>query len=124
MTDPRPTGADHRYPGGADGDRGACAPAGAPVMFVQSAAAAPAARRCASPTASSSIGDGDVLLGEVDGCPFYIDRRLDQAWGCDRFVLDVRPGAPEGFSLGAGDGLHFVTVPADAGARPTPQPID
>jgi len=54
----------------------------------------------------------DVLLGEVDGCPFYIDRRLDQAWHQDQFVLDVAAGPPEGFSLAAGDDLHFVTTSA------------
>lgn len=55
------------------------------------------------------VGDGDVLLGEIDGNPFYIDARLDDAWGHRRFVVDVEPGPPEGFSLAAGKGLHFVT---------------
>lgn len=56
------------------------------------------------------VGPGDVLLGEVDGCPFYIDSRLDEAWGHPSLVLDVRDGDPEGFSLGAGPGRCFVTV--------------
>ncbi len=55
------------------------------------------------------IGDGDVQLGEIEGAPFYIDARLDVAWGQDSLVLDVGDGPPEGFSLGAGDGRHFVT---------------
>jgi uncharacterized protein (DUF779 family) len=45
----------------------------------------------------------------VDGCPFYIDRRLDEAWHQDQFVLDVAAGDPEDFSLPAGADLHFVT---------------
>jgi hypothetical protein len=55
------------------------------------------------------IGDIDVRLGEIDGCPFYIDKRLDQAWHQEQFLLDVASGEPEDFSLPAGDNLHFVT---------------
>lgn len=55
------------------------------------------------------VGQGDVLLGEIEGCPFYIDDALDAAWRHDRFVLDVDRGDPEGFSLPAGEGLRFVT---------------
>ena len=51
------------------------------------------------------VGDNDVLLGEIDGCPFYIDAGLDRAWHQDRFVLDVAAGPAEGFSLPAGDNL-------------------
>jgi uncharacterized protein (DUF779 family) len=54
-------------------------------------------------------GDGDVLLGDVDGAPFYIEATLDRALGHPSFVLDVAPGGPEGFSLGTVDGGHFVS---------------
>jgi uncharacterized protein (DUF779 family) len=55
------------------------------------------------------------------GCPFYMDKRLDQAWHQEQFLLDVAPGEPEDFSLAAGDNLHFVThsPPASVRARPT-----
>ena len=53
------------------------------------------------------IGDVDVLLGDIDGCPFFIDRRLDEAWHQEVFVLDVADGEPEGFSLAAGDEPSF-----------------
>ncbi len=86
------------------------------VMFVQSAGCCAGSTPMCFADGEFIVGSTDELLGQVEGCPFYIDRRLDQAWGCDRFVLDVRPGDPEGFSLGAGAGLHFVTVPAHAGA--------
>ncbi len=54
------------------------------------------------------LGAADVLLGEVEGCPFYIDRQLDCAWGQPGLLLDVEPGFAEGFSLPAGAGKHFV----------------
>jgi uncharacterized protein (DUF779 family) len=53
-------------------------------------------------------GPGDLWLGDVGGVPFYIDAEQFHRWGEPAFVLDVAPGAPEGFSLGAPD-AHFVT---------------
>ena len=53
----------------------------------------------------------DLKLGDVAGAGFYIDEELYERWNRPSFVLDVSPGAPEGFSLGAGD-THFVSRPA------------
>jgi uncharacterized protein (DUF779 family) len=83
---------------------------GGPVMFVQSAGCCAGSTPMCFPVGEFLIGDIDVLLGEIDGCPFYIDKRLDQAWHQEQFLLDVAPGEPEDFSLPAGDNnLHFVT---------------
>jgi hypothetical protein len=54
------------------------------------------------------IGPNDLLLGTVGGAPFCIDGDQYERWNRPAFVLDVAPGAPEGFSLGAGD-THFVS---------------
>jgi uncharacterized protein (DUF779 family) len=68
------------------------------------------------------VGDHDVLLGELGGCPFYIDERQYEVWKHTQLILDVGDGEPEGFSLPAGDGKHFITVsrvcsPGELGAR-------
>jgi uncharacterized protein (DUF779 family) len=55
------------------------------------------------------LNDRDVLLGYVGDCPFYIDHRQFEAWKHTQLILDVSNGLPEGFSLPAGDGGHFVT---------------
>jgi uncharacterized protein (DUF779 family) len=83
--------------------------AGGPVMFVQSAGCCAGSVPMCYPAGEFLVGDGDVLLGEIDGCPVYIDGRLDAAWGRTTFRLDVAPGYPEGLSLAAGDGQLFVT---------------
>ena len=62
------------------------------------------------PAGEFLVGDNDVLLGEIEGCPFYIDAGLDRAWHQDRFILDVAAGPAEGFSLPAGDNLHFIIL--------------
>jgi uncharacterized protein len=54
-------------------------------------------------------GPNDVLLGEVESVPFYIDADQYQRWGEPEFLLDVVSGAPEGFSLGLPD-AHFITL--------------
>lgn len=83
---------------------------GEPVMFVQSGGCCAGSVPMCYPLGELIVGSLDVLLGEIDGCPFYIDKRLDEAWHQDVFVLDVAEGEPEDFSLGAGQNLHFVTM--------------
>jgi len=54
-------------------------------------------------------GPNDLMLGKVEGVPFYIDAEQYERWGQPEFVLDGVSGAPEGFSLGLPD-AHFVTL--------------
>ena len=82
---------------------------GGPVMFVQSGGCCAGSTPMCFPIGEFLIGGIDILLGDIDGCPFYIDKRLDQAWHQEQFLLDVAVGEPEDFSLAAGDNLHFVT---------------
>ena len=96
---------------------------GEPVMFVQSGGCCAGSTPMCYAAGEFVVGDVDVLLGDIDGCPFYIDRRLDDAWRQDHFVLDVADGDPEGFSLAAGPNQHFVTrSSACATIRPSASP--
>jgi uncharacterized protein len=54
-------------------------------------------------------GPHDVCLGSIGGAPFYIDSDQWERWGNPTFVIDVSPGASEGFSLEGLIGVHFVT---------------
>jgi uncharacterized protein len=54
-------------------------------------------------------GPNDVLLGFVEGQPFFIDAEQYGRWNEPEFLLDAADGAPEGFSLGTRD-AHFVTL--------------
>ena len=61
-------------------------------------------------------GANDVRIGTVGGAAFYIDREQDERWNEPEFVLDVRPGSVESFSLEGAEGVHFVSdSPAQAG---------
>ena len=98
-----------------------CAARGSPVMFVQSGGCCAGSTPMCYPLGEFIIGDVDLLLGHVDGCPFYIDRRLDEAWHQEQFLLDVAVGEPEGFSLAAGEDLHFVTLSPACATPDTPE---
>jgi uncharacterized protein (DUF779 family) len=54
-------------------------------------------------------GPNDVLLGEIDGVPVYIDAEQDARWREPALLIDVAPGASDSFSLEGPDELHFVT---------------
>ena len=51
----------------------------------------------------------DRELGQIGDTPFYIDSDQDDRWGQSSFVVDVAPGAAEGFSLEGLAGVHFLT---------------
>ena len=52
---------------------------------------------------------GCVLIGDVEGCPFYMDAARYAAWNEPDLILEIAAGRPEGFSLGPGPAEHFVT---------------
>jgi|BarGraNGADG00312_1021997.scaffolds.fasta_scaffold17071_1 uncharacterized protein len=79
------------------------------VMFFQSGGCCDGSLPMCFDDGEFIIGDHDVLLGEVGGCPFYIDVRQYEVWKHTQLILDVGAGEPEGFSLAAGDGKHFIT---------------
>jgi uncharacterized protein (DUF779 family) len=54
------------------------------------------------------LGNGDLLLGAIEGCPFYIDREQYERWRRPAFLIDVSPGDGDTFSLEGPEGMHFV----------------
>jgi uncharacterized protein len=83
---------------------------GHPLMFVQSGGCCAGSTPMCFPAGEFIVGSVDLLLGEIEGSPFYIDSRLYEAWNKAELILDLAPGDPEGFSLGPGDGMRFVVL--------------
>ena len=56
------------------------------------------------------VGGQDVLLGDLEGCPFYMGRQQFGYWQHTQLILDVASG-PGGsdFSLEGPDGSRFIT---------------
>ena len=80
-----------------------------PLAFFQSGG-------CCDGSSAICLKDGelpvavhDVRLGEIGGAPFYIDAEQYERWAKPRFLIDVAPGAAEGFSLEGLAGVHFIS---------------
>jgi uncharacterized protein (DUF779 family) len=60
------------------------------------------------PARDLTIRSTDVLLGRIGGCPVYAVRPESPEWVHREVLVDVEPGDPDGLSLAAGEGRHFV----------------
>jgi uncharacterized protein (DUF779 family) len=67
------------------------------------------------PAGELRVRASDVLLGEVGGCPFYVDGEQYERWKRPSFVLDVGPGPGSGMSLEGLHDLHFRLAGAHRG---------
>ena len=61
------------------------------------------------PRGEFRIGQRDVLLGELEGTPFYIGGQQYEVWKHTQLLIDVVPGCGGGFSLEAPRGVRFLT---------------
>lgn len=80
-----------------------------PLMFFQSGGCCDGSSPMCLKEGELPISPNDMLLGEIAGAPFYIDADQYGRWGLPQFMIDVAPGAAEGFSLEGLQGVHFVT---------------
>ena len=80
------------------------------LMFHQSGGCCDGSFPMCFPDGELIIGDGDVLLGEIGGCPFYIAAQQYKYWQHTQLIIDVTSG-PGGsdFSLEGPDGERFMT---------------
>lgn len=56
-----------------------------------------------------TIGAGDVYLGDIGGCPFYIGAAQYEYWKHTQLIIDVIEGHGGTFSLEGPEGLAFHT---------------
>ena len=56
-----------------------------------------------------TIGAGDVLLGDIGGCPFYIGKSQYEYWRHTQLIIDVIEGHGGTFSLEGPEGKAFHT---------------
>ncbi|MDO8264169.1 MAG: DUF779 domain-containing protein [Gallionella sp.] len=57
-----------------------------------------------------TIGAGDVYLGDIGGCPFYIGKSQFEYWKHSQLIIDVIDGHGGGtFSLEGPEGKAFHT---------------
>jgi hypothetical protein len=80
-----------------------------PLMFHQSGGCCDGSAPMCYPLGELRIGQRDVLLGEIEGCPFYIGGDQWALWQHTRLIIDVVPGRGSGFSIESPTGKRFLT---------------
>jgi uncharacterized protein len=80
-----------------------------PLMFHQSGGCCDnSAANCFLP-GEITIGAGDVYLGGIGGCPFYIGKAQYEYWKHTQLIIDVIEGHGGTFSLEGPEGKAFHT---------------
>lgn len=72
---------------------GGCCEGSAPMCFRQ---------------ADFRVGERDVLLGVIEGCPFYVGADTYQYWAYCEITIDVTESIGDSFSLEAAEGVRFI----------------
>lgn len=78
------------------------------LMFHQSGGCCDGSSPMCYPRGEFITGDSDVLLGELEGTPFYISRPQFEYWKHTQLILDVVPGRGGMFSLEGPEGMRFL----------------
>lgn len=79
-----------------------------PLMFHQSGGCCDGSSPMCFPDGEMRMGERDVLLGRLEGCPFYMGGDQYELWKHTILTLDVVPGRGAGFSLEAPEGVRFL----------------
>ncbi len=80
-----------------------------PLMFHQSGGCCDGSAPMCYPRGELLVGDGDRLLGELGGCPFYMSAAQFTYWKHTQLLIDVVPGRGGMFSLEGVRGVRFLT---------------
>ncbi len=80
-----------------------------PLMFHQSGGCCDGSSPMCYPDGDLLIGDNDVRLGEIGGCPFYMSAAQYEYWKHTELTIDVVPGRGGMFSLEGSEGVRFLT---------------
>ena len=80
-----------------------------PLMFHQSGGCCDGSAPMCYPLGEFRVGQSDVRLGEIGGCPFYMSESQFEYWRHTQLTIDVVKGRGSGFSLEAPEGVRFLT---------------
>jgi uncharacterized protein (DUF779 family) len=80
-----------------------------PLMFFQSGGCCDGSAPMCYPAGEFAVSDSDVLLGELDGVPFYMGAEQFAYWEHTQLIIDVVAGNGGMFSLDNGTGRRFLT---------------
>ncbi len=79
------------------------------LLFHQSGGCCDGSAPMCYPAREFRVGDQDVRLGRIEGCPFYIGAAQFEYWQHTQLIIDVVTGRGSGFSVEAPLGVRFLT---------------
>lgn len=79
------------------------------LFFHQSGGCCDGSAPMCYPLGEFQVGQRDVYLGEIAGCPIYISGPQFEYWQHTHLIIDAVPGRGAGFSLESPEGLRFLT---------------
>lgn len=79
------------------------------LMFHQSGGCCDGSSPMCYPLGEFLVGDQDVLLGEIGGCPFYMGKAQYEYWKHTQLIIDVVEGRGGMFSLEGPEGVRVLT---------------
>lgn len=80
-----------------------------PLMFHQSGGCCDGSAPMCYPQGELLLGDADIQLGDIGGCPFYIGRAQFEYWKHTQLIIDAVPGRGGMFSIEGAEGVRFLT---------------
>lgn len=80
-----------------------------PLMFHQSGGCCDGSAPMCYPLGEFIVGDADIKIGEIGGCPFYMGRAQFDYWEHTQLIIDVVEGRGGMFSLEGPEGMRFLT---------------
>lgn len=78
-----------------------------PLMFHQSGGCCDGSQPMCFEDGEFKVGDSDILLGYVHGCPFYMARDQFEYWKHTELTLGIVQGRGSSFSLEIPMGIRF-----------------
>ena len=79
------------------------------LMFHQSGGCCDGSAPMCYPRGEFKVGEQDVYLGSIEGCPFYMSGPQFEYWKHTHLTIDVVKGRGSGFSVEAPEGVRFLT---------------
>ena len=78
------------------------------LMFHQSGGCCDGSQPMCFEKGEFKTGEGDVLLGEIEGCAFFMSRDQFEYWQHRQLTIGVTPGRGSSFSLEIPMGIRFI----------------
>ena len=78
------------------------------LMFHQSGGCCDGSAPMCYPLGEFLVGSSDLLLGELQGCPFYIGEDQFAYWEHTQLIIDAIEGRGGAFSLDSAEGRRFL----------------